>query len=411
MTDNELAAFYREHLEDKILPFWLDRAPDREHGGVFICWSNDGSTLLSREKYIWSQGRWLWLLARSVQLVRAGRLTADEALLLELAAETRSFLDNALLGNGHYAYLTSAQGTPKEAAVGQGLDSSFYVDCFVALGFGEYARLMGDHELFSHTLSLHASIESRLAGGSVRSEPYPIPAGCQAHAFSMIMLNVTQELEETARLLSHPAEASLKGDARRHLNEIMTVFLQDDGVVREISGTCNRTILEQHVTPGHAIESMWFVMQEAHKHGLTSTVQRAAASIRKMFRVGWDEEYGGLLRFVFPAGTVPEIEPQGAFETMILETHDTKIWWPHSESVYATLLAARLTGDDSFRELHRQVHDYTFSTFPNPDFSVGEWIQIRDRAGEPLEKVVALPVKDPYHIWRNLLLLLELLAN
>jgi mannose/cellobiose epimerase-like protein (N-acyl-D-glucosamine 2-epimerase family) len=59
----------------------------------------------------------------------------------------------------------------------------------------------------------------------------------------------------------------------------------------------------------------------------------------------------------------------------------------------------------------RQVHDYTFATFPNPDRNVGEWIQIRDRQGRPLDKVVGLPVKDPYHLTRNLLLLVELLGE
>ena len=39
-----------------------------------------------------------------------------------------------------------------------------------------------------------------------------------------------------------------------------------------------------------------------------------------------------------------------------------------------------------------------------------EWIQIRDRAGAPLDATVALPVKDPFHIARALLLLVELLA-
>ena len=32
---------------------------------------------------------------------------------------------------------------------------------------------------------------------------------------------------------------------------------------------------------------------------------------------------------------------------------------------------------------------------------IGEWIQIGNRQGEPMEKVVALPVKDPFHIIRN----------
>jgi hypothetical protein len=48
---------------------------------------------------------------------------------------------------------------------------------------------------------------------------------------------------------------------------------------------------------------------------------------------------------------------------------------------------------------------------PHPDGEVGEWIQIRDRQSMPVETVVALPVKDPYHILRNVLLILELLEK
>lgn len=52
---------------------------------------------------------------------------------------------------------------------------------------------------------------------------------------------------------------------------------------------------------------------------------------------------------------------------------------------------------------------YTFDTFPNPDTEVGEWIQIRDRQGRPQNKVVALPVKDPFHVMRALILIVDLL--
>ena len=63
------------------------------------------------------------------------------------------------------------------------------------------------------------------------------------------------------------------------------------------------------------------------------------------------------------------------------------------------------------RTLHDQMFAYTFATFPNPDRKVGEWIHIRDRQGGPLPKVMGLPVKDPYHVTRNLLLLVELLSE
>jgi N-acylglucosamine 2-epimerase len=57
------------------------------------------------------------------------------------------------------------------------------------------------------------------------------------------------------------------------------------------------------------------------------------------------------------------------------------------------------------------VHEYTFRVFPNPDQGIGEWIQIRDREGAPESKVVALPVKDPFHITRNLILIVDLLQG
>ena len=66
--------------------------------------------------------------------------------------------------------------------------------------------------------------------------------------------------------------------------------------------------------------------------------------------------------------------------------------------------------DDELLALYRQVFDYTFRTFPNPDREIGEWIQIRDRQGRPEQRVVALPVKDPFHIIRNVAQIIELLA-
>jgi len=61
-----------------------------------------------------------------------------------------------------------------------------------------------------------------------------------------------------------------------------------------------------------------------------------------------------------------------------------------------------------WRKTYEKLFDYTFSVFPNPDKSIGEWIQIRRRDGTPLDEVVALPVKDPFHVFRNILLLIEL---
>jgi N-acylglucosamine 2-epimerase len=71
--------------------------------------------------------------------------------------------------------------------------------------------------------------------------------------------------------------------------------------------------------------------------------------------------------------------------------------------MYATKLLARHYGGHGFEDWNSKITDYTLATFPDPDGN--EWTQIRDRQGAPLDKVVALPVKDPFHIARTLVFL------
>jgi N-acylglucosamine 2-epimerase len=138
--------------------------------------------------------------------------------------------------------------------------------------------------------------------------------------------------------------------------------------------------------------------------------RRAVETIQASVAVGWDEVHGGLLRFVDREGGAPKGAPTGGrYEALVTDTWDLKLWWPHSEALYATLLAWSLNGDPELVASYEKFHRYTFGTFPNQNRHVGEWIQIRDRQGRPVERVVALPVKDPYHILRNMMLIVELL--
>ncbi|MEM7734209.1 MAG: AGE family epimerase/isomerase [Deinococcota bacterium] len=401
--------FFREHLEQIIMPFWLTKAVDRENGGVFTCFSNDGTTMLSRDKFVWSQGRWLWLLARSLNMAKAGKLTADIEDLYILTKQTYQFLHkHAFLDNGNAVYLLTETGSKKYFADFQDHDISFFADCFLVLGFGEWARASQSQDLFSEALALYQRICHRLESGDVRSEPYPIPTGCTPHARPMIMLNVAQELVGVAAALKRPEATQLDQQATQYMQTIMMKFRQPDGRLVEIIGECDASVLEQHCTPGHAIESMWFVMAQAHKNQDTETINQAVETIKVMFDMGWDEAHGGLLRFVDHQGDSPRGTPTSAFEEAILASWDTKLWWVHSETVYAALLAYHLTGDTTLLTLFERICDYTFQTFPNPDTAVGEWIQICNRQGTPHSEFVALPVKDPYHIYRNLLLCLDI---
>jgi N-acylglucosamine 2-epimerase len=94
------------------------------------------------------------------------------------------------------------------------------------------------------------------------------------------------------------------------------------------------------------------------------------------------------------------------YEALVEKTWDTKLWWVHVEALYAARLLAERFGRADLGDWADRLGAYTLDTFPQPQG--GEWIQIRDRHGAPLDKVVALPVKDPFHIARALLLMTEL---
>ena len=56
------ASLYRSELLDSVLPFWLEKSQDHEYGGYFTCLNRDGS-VYDTDKFIWLQGREVWMFA------------------------------------------------------------------------------------------------------------------------------------------------------------------------------------------------------------------------------------------------------------------------------------------------------------------------------------------------------------
>lgn len=410
-------AFYVHHLDTVVLPFWLDRAIDVEHGGYFTCFDNTGQKLLSTDKFTWSQGRMVWVLSRLATMGSVIHHKPKE--YIQLAQSGAEFLmQHCLLDNGNCTFVMDRRGTAKEQIPGGRYDTSIYADCFVILGLSRYAVASRDSAALDFAKTLYGSVLHRLAGQAFRTEPYPTPVGCKSHGIPMIMLNVSQELAEAMRELGHHASAYVDRRADSYVREIMDHFVEDD-LVHEMIDTNNRivadTLLGRYVNPGHSLEDMWFIMHHAMVKDDQNTIERAARVVLRTLEVGWDEEMGGLFLFVDQDGGIPRGSTAGVehhkMVRKIRNDWDSKLWWPHSEGLYSTLLAFSLTDDSRLLKWYQKTREYTFSTFPNPDTEIGEWIQIRDREGLPQEKVVALPVKDPFHIIRALILIIELLRQ
>ncbi len=395
---------YREHLLTQLLPFW-DRAFDELYGGVYTCYTNDGRTLVSQDKYTWSQGRMLWVLSYLLGSPTLARLLneeersryAERARFLYTFLDRYAFLDRADEG---CAFLLGRDGTVKQGY------TSIYADCFVIIGFSRYARFVESRSIVLKALALYTKIRGFIARGVIKSEPYPIPSSARSHGIPMIMANTADELSGAlAELGLNDRAQTVAEDAKADARTILDDFVDPQtGLVREI--LCpegqEASLLSRHRNPGHAVESMWFCLNVLDKDRVPRMSDVVLSSLEK----GWDGEHGGLFRYIDNHGGPPQGNSQpDAFSRLVATTWDYKLWWPHAEAVYATWRFYRATGNGVFLTWHRRLVSYTFETFPAE--TGNEWIQIRNRFGQPVEGVVALPVKDPFHILRTVMYMTE----
>lgn len=413
-----LFGFYENELTNQILSFWLPRCLDSEHGGYFNCFDNSGEHLVSRDKYTWSQGRFVYMFARLAQLSAPIFTGEQRRRFLELAKSGRDFLmAHCLLGGDDWrcTFLMEADGTPKYVDGCDTLDMSIYADCFVVIGLCRYAQAAGDAEAYAFAMRLYDSICARIGSGAYHTLPYPLSPEYRAHGIPMILSNVSFELYGAAQALSPQDCPKLRARVKGFAEDILDHFVDGDCVIHEVITRDNAffpELLGQHANPGHTIEDMWFMIDAADLLGRKDIEQKACAIAKKAYEIGWDGEMGGILHFCGTKGGRPEGNPgRTAEEPMCrqLSGWDDKLWWIHAEALYTALLCYERTGDEDFLAWHDRVFEYTFEVFPNRDPEIREWKQIRMRDGRPQEKVVALPVKDPFHITRDLCLILELL--
>ena len=416
----KLFGFYQNELKSQILPFWLKRCVDREHGGFINCFDNRGERLCSYDKYTWSQGRFVWMFARLASTPAPVFSREEREQYLTLAGHGADFLmKHCLMGADDWrcVFLMERDGTPKPLEPGAPLDMSIYADCFVIAGMAMYAYASGDRAAYDFARRLYESGIDRVQRNSFHTLPYPLSDRFRAHGIPMIFSNVTRELIRAAQKLDTDYVPILLANLEGFAEDILTHFVDDDDVMHEVirrDNTFFPQILGQHMNPGHTIEDAWFLFDAADLCGRPEWEAKIERIALQALKNGWDDAFGGILHFTGIHGGEPVGDTAGIEdETMTrqLSGWNDKLWWIHSEALYTTLLCYFRSGNEVFLDWHERVFDYVFRTFPNPDPEIREWIQIRMQNGQPQEKVVALPVKDPYHISRNLILIIELLAR
>lgn len=417
-TRSNLYAFYEKELKGNILSFWLPRCIDKEYGGYLNCFDNRGERLVSYDKYTWSQGRFLWLFSRLAVTEPPLFSEQERQQFLDCARQGAAFLEkHCLMGEDDWrtVFLMGRGGEAKSVSPGAPLDMSIYADCFVIVGMAMYAYADNVPWAYQFAKRLYQSVRNRVALGHFRTLPYPLSEKYRAHGIPMMLSHVTHELHRAAAKMEPEYCGELKSHLQCLAEDILTHFVDQDNVLHEVL-TCDNQffpqVLCQHMNPGHTLEDAWFLLDAARLCERPDWNEKIYAVALRALANGWDDKFGGLLHFCGVAGGPPVGDMCGVENeamTQQLTGWSDKLWWIHSEALYTTLRCYITSGNGEFLQWYHRISQYTFQTFPNPDPSIREWIQIRERDGTPQDKVVALPVKDPYHIARNMLLILELL--
>ncbi|MCF6335907.1 MAG: AGE family epimerase/isomerase [Spirochaetales bacterium] len=369
--------FYKDFFLKDVIPFWEEYSPDYEMGGYFSCLDRAG-TIFDTDKFIWMQAREVWMFSHLYNQVE------KRSKWLELAKLGADFLcENGRDKNGNFYFSLTRDGTPLTAPY------NIYSDCFSVIAFAEYAKASGEEWALELAVKTYKNIQNRKDNPKGQfTKQYPQNRPIRAMGFSMIQINMAQILSEYVENIV----------VEEFLNEaIEDVFnFHVDPVNRLVwervspDGSHPDCMEGRLITPGHACEVLWFILKIAEKRDDRKLIDKCCEALLFSLEIGWDQEYGGIYYYRDAKG----------FPTEKIES-DMKLWWVHAESIYAFLLAWKLTGRKDLKDWYLKIAKWSFQRFPDSEY--GEWYGYLNRSGEPSLSLKGGKWKGFFHLPRMLL--------
>ena len=378
MTTNfkQLAEQYKHELLNKVVPFWLDKSQDTQHGGYFTCLERDGS-VFDTDKFVWLQGREVWMFATLYNKVEKRQEWLD------CAIQGAEFLKK----HGHDGHLNWYFALDRE---GHPLVEPYNIFSytFAVIAFGQLSLATGNKEYADIAKRTFDIVLSKVDNPKGKwNKAAPGARALKSFALPMILCNVALEIEP----LLDPDFMRRTIDTCIH--EVMDVFYRPElGLIVEHLGTDGQLVDcfdGRLLNPGHAIEAMWFIMDLGKRLGRQDLIDKAVQIALNEAEYGWDKQYGGIFYFMDRLG-----RPCQQLEW------DQKLWWVHIETLIAMLKGYQMTGDRGCWEWFEKIHDYTWSHFKDKEYP--EWFGYLNRRGEVLLSLKGGKWKGCFHVPRGL---------
>ena len=368
---------YKKELLENVVPFWLSKSQDEKYGGYFTCLDRQGN-IFDTDKFIWLQGRQVWLFS----------------MLYNKVEKRQEWLDCAIKGaeflikyghDGDYNWYFSLTQDGKPLVEPYNIFSY----TFAAMAFGQLSLATQNEKYADIAKNTFKKILSKKENPKGKwNKAYPGTRLLKGFSLPMILCNLTLEIEH---LLD---EETIEHTMDHCIDEVMEVFLRPElgGIIVEnlnIDGSLSDTFDGRLVNPGHGLESMWFIMDVGVRLNRKDLIEKAVKTTLTLMEYGWDKKHGGIFYFMDRKGFPPQQ----------LEW-DQKLWWVHIEALIALLKGYQLTGSEECLAWFEKLHDYTWKHFKDPEHP--EWWGYLNREGDVLLDLKGGKWKGCFHVPRGL---------
>lgn len=382
-----MAERYKTELLQNCLPFWLEHSIDSEYGGYFSCLGRDGS-VYDTDKFIWLQGREVWLFAMLYNKVEKRQEWLD------CAVQGAEFLKKyGHDGNYDFYFSLNRQGRPLVQPY------NIFSNTFACMAFAQVAEATGSDEYAEIAKKTFARIlDRRDCPKGIWEKSYPGTRPMKGFSLPMIICNMALEIEN---ILGD--KALLEETIDTCLHEVLDVFYKPEiGMMVEnvsaVDGSMTDCFEGRVINPGHNLEALWFLINLGIRRDDRQLIGRCVDIALKVIDFGWDREYKGIFYFMDRKGYPPQQ----------LEW-DQKLWWVHIESAIAMIRGYQLTGRKECLDWFMALDEYMWTHFKDQEFP--EWFGYLNRRGEVLLPLKGGKWKGCFHVPRGLYQIWQILQE